>query len=59
MAYLPTSVVEVTGFEPATFWSRKPEHESVTVRKGPLKVAVETGQFRTGSENFGLLFGLQ
>ena len=29
-------LVEVTGFEPATFWSRKAVHASVIVRLGPL-----------------------
>ena len=29
-------LVEVTGFEPATFWSRKPVHASIIVRLGPI-----------------------
>ena len=29
-------LVEVTGFEPATFWSRKPVHASIIVPLGPL-----------------------
>ena len=30
------SMVEVTGFEPATFWSRRTVHVSDIVRLGPL-----------------------
>ena len=30
------SMVEVTGFEPATFWSRKPVHASIIVCVGPF-----------------------